>query len=175
MMLSLNYQNCDFNLLLWSILFAHLPDVSMAIYPFCKKWAISKFGIPSHRSLTHHPLLVIPAVVAVCYLLAPVLGYSISMFIVLAISNLLMHFIHDSIEPQGMHWISPFSWKRITLKNGFPQYVPEDVWYKIHWEKEKKYGVSSRDEFTERADEVSVSQKIVWGIVFGLTLTYCLS
>lgn len=172
---SLIYQNYDFTLLLWSIFFAHLPDVSMAIYPFCKKWVINKFGIPSHRPLTHHPVLLISAIAISCYFLAPVLGYSISMFILLAVSNLFVHFVHDSIEPQGMHWISPFSWKRITLKNGFPEYVPENIWHDIHWEKEKKYAMSSKDEFTQRADKVSVVQKIAWGIIVLITVIYCLS
>ncbi len=171
--LSMAYKQHDLSLLFWSVFFGHLPDVSMAVYPFCKKWAINKFGIPSHRPLTHHPILVIPLVIIVCYFLSPAFGYPTSMFIVLAVSNLFVHFVHDSVEPQGMHWLSPFSWGRFTLKNWVPEYVPRDTWYKIHWEKEKKYSASSKDEFAQRVDKVPQLQKIVWGVVFLITIFYC--
>lgn len=110
--LSLVY-GADFDpvILLFSIFCSHLPDIDFIPYLALKK----KMGLVSHWVFCHHPVIVIPLVATTGYLSS--LWHGSDRYIMfIAISGTALHFISDSWNTVGLHWLSPFSWRRYSLE-----------------------------------------------------------
>lgn len=155
-----------------AIIFAHLPDTDMIPYMILKKIFGVKFRLPSHRLIGHHPLLVIPIVVIPLYYFVPgIMGPYLASIALIA---LIGHFAHDTMEPQGFHWLSPFYWGRITLYGESLKFVPVRVWVRIHLSKGKTYGKNAASEIIERADPIEHHQKLIWWIIVIAVIGYYL-
>ncbi len=148
-------------MLIGSVLFAHLPDLDMVPYFILKRFFGVQFRLSSHRVIGHYPIIVIPLVV-VC-----VIGLADNnemAWLTLAMIGIVGHFIHDSTEPQGLHWFSPISWDRITLMRGWPDKVSRYRWIRIHFSKGAAFNKSALDEFAQRVDPLMRGQILVWGL-----------
>lgn len=152
-----------------AIFLAHLPDLDLIPYVILKKVFGVKFRLPTHRTIGHHPLLVIPTVVVILYLFGGIMTFY---FMTIAIIALCGHFIHDSMETQGFHWLSPFSWKRITLYNFSFAKVSAVKYIRIHLQKGKTYGRNAASEIIERADPIERGQKFIWWVCIILIFSY---
>ncbi len=104
-----------FNLyvLIFSVFCAHLPDLDMVPFILFKKYATRR----SHWVFGHHPLLLTPAAAAAAYFAGEKLGLNSDYLATIAGAGVFLHFLHDTMEPQGLHWLSPFRWyPHITLE-----------------------------------------------------------
>lgn len=114
----------------------------------------------------HHPLIVTPLAAA----LGAAIGYGVGQMcygVTLAVIATIAHFCHDSIQPQGLHWLWPFTWRRHRLTlTGFKE-VPENVWLPIMLAKDRARSTTS-DEFTSRSSPVSWAHVAAWLVAFAL-------
>lgn len=163
----------NWTVLLCAVVLSHLPDADMIPYVFLKRLFNVKFRIPSHRVIGHHPLFLYPVVMVLILWLG---GEMRSQLLVVAILCLTAHFIHDSVEPQGFHWLSPFSWKRTRIEWLGVSRVPTRIWARIHLEKGRTYNKTTGAEFFDRVDPSNHLQKVVWAFsVFALFFFYLTS
>ncbi len=94
---------------------AHSPDGDFIPYMLIKR----HLQYRSHHTVGHHPVLLIP--------LAGIIGWAIGEWygLTLATSAIVLHFVHDSMQVPGIHWLSPFSWRQMSLHGFRPRLVPE--------------------------------------------------
>lgn len=105
--------SCLFFLL--TITAAHSPDGDFIPYLLLKK----RLRYRSHHIIGHHPVILVPIAAGIGWLIGQWYGFT------LAISAIILHFIHDSTQIPGIHWFSPFSWRQISLHKMKPRLVPE--------------------------------------------------
>ena len=112
---------------LFSIVMAHLPDFDLIPYLMIRK----TMRIPSHWLVGHHPTIIVLLALNIAVFVGVIFNLNILYLATIAIIDVLLHFVHDSIQSQGLHWLSPFSWKRFTLQKGFPEKVTQMFWLRF--------------------------------------------
>jgi hypothetical protein len=98
-----------------SILSTHLPDWDMIPFLLLRK----RYRLYSHWIVGHHPIFVLSIVVLGSYFAAKawapgVVGYTAGMIT----CGVLLHFLHDTLNPIGFPWLSPFSLVHFRLQQG---------------------------------------------------------
>lgn len=157
--------HAQWNIALLSIAFAILPDIDMLPYLMVRK----NLAYRSHWLVGHHPIVMVPAYSA--------LGFYIGSFTndqayvgMLAAVNAIAHFAHDSIQPQGLHWLSPFSWTRYRLQDLALKKVPLEVWSPIMKSKGSSNDSIAR-EFSSRSAPIDAWHLSAWWVGFSLVCT----
>ncbi len=91
----------------------HAPDGDLIPYAFIR----NRLKYPSHWIIGHHPIIIIP--------LGGLVGWFIGDWygLTLAIVAIFFHFVHDSMAPQGLHWLSPFTWRSVSLQGLQPRII----------------------------------------------------
>ncbi|MCD5381848.1 MAG: hypothetical protein LR017_00855 [Candidatus Pacebacteria bacterium] len=71
------------------------------------------------------------------------------------------HFVHDSVQKQGLHWLSPFVWSHWSLSDGTLRRVPDEG-VLAFYTRQKKHntGAGSLDEIVSRTTTVSNGQLV---------------
>ncbi len=101
-------------LVAFSVVSAYAPDGDFIPFLVFRKW----IPVPSHRVIGHHPIFWLGLGLAIMPW-SPIGG------VILALGT-MCHFLHDSGEPQGLHWFSPFSWRMWRFgMAGFVEVSPE--------------------------------------------------
>lgn len=101
---------------LLTIAAAHAPDGDFIPYKILRNHLRYK----SHHIIGHHPVFLIPLAGIAGWLIGGWYGVS------LAVTAITLHFVHDSMQVQGIHWLSPFIWRRWSLRGFRLRAVPED-------------------------------------------------
>ena len=95
---------------------AHSPDADFVPYLLLRQ----RMGWISHRVVGHHPLIVLPIAGLVGALIADAYGATLALMAVTA------HFVNDTTEPfQGFHWLSPFTFRSVTIGRWPPRLIGE--------------------------------------------------
>lgn len=94
----------------FSVFCAISPDTDLLPWIILRK----RFSIQSHQDIFHH-LVFIPAIAGIGIIFAHLAGIDKIFVSMIAIGAAMLHFIHDSYNQTGMHWLSPFSWSRYKV------------------------------------------------------------
>jgi hypothetical protein len=87
----------------------------------------------------------------------------------LVTSGVLLHFLHDGMNPRGFPWLSPFALTRFRFRRGKSLIVPRaemDEWMnhcKNYW---KTHPSTMADEISVRAEPLGRSHLAFWGAAF---------
>jgi hypothetical protein len=141
-----------------SIFATHLPDADMIPYLILRK----RYRLISHWVLGHHPLLLVPLVAIVSFVVAKMwlpdrIGYVAG----LITTGVVLHFLHDGLSRLGFPWLSPFSQTHFRFRSGKFNVVPQselDVW-RAYWKNPER---SVADEISDRAPPITMSQLLLW-------------
>lgn len=95
----------------FSVFCAISPDTDLLPWKILRK----RFSIQSHQDVFHHPIIFIPAVAGVGIIFAHIIGIDKIFASIIAIGAAMLHFMHDSYNSTGMHWLSPFGWSRYQI------------------------------------------------------------
>lgn len=87
------------------------PDTDLLPWKILRK----RFSIQSHQDVFHHPIIFIPAIAGIGIIFAHFTGNSRMFASMIAIGATMLHFVHDSYNQTGMHWLSPFDWSRYKI------------------------------------------------------------
>jgi len=153
--------NFDWRLALWSIAFVHAPDIDMIPYLLLKR----RLPYGSHWLIGHHFLILLPLYGMIGRHVGQHYGKPASYLAVIAMLDAIAHLIHDSTQPQGLHWLSPFIWKRHALGWFLPREVSKGTWKPI-LERKTSVLVSLSSEFFERSEPVGLWNIAFWTIAF---------
>jgi hypothetical protein len=155
--------------LCFSLLLSHAPDLDMPSYILMRK----RLPYRSHWLVGHHPMLIVPLWMAIAAWMSAALQVETTYLVSLAAVNVTAHFIHDSLQPQGLHWLSPFSWQRFTLRHGCPEHVPKGVWKEIFRKKDAHDGSmpSAGEEISTRSEPVSPESALMWTVSLCLAIS----
>ncbi|HEY1789369.1 MAG TPA: metal-dependent hydrolase [Verrucomicrobiae bacterium] len=159
-------QRFNFIFLALSILSTHLPDWDMIPFLLLRK----RYRLYSHWIVGHHPVFVLSAVVAGSYFAAKAwapdaVGYTVS----LITCGVMLHFLHDTINPIGFPWLSPFSLAHFRFQRGKPMIVTKAE-LNADERQERALGRTAASEITDRAVPISKGMFLFWGIgVLALT------
>jgi len=146
----------------FSILCSHLPDVDMVPYLLLRK----RFHLVSHQIFFHQPTWFVP-VGTLC-----VVGFTFSLcdlflvvdenfyrcyLLAIAGSAIFAHFLHDSSNLPGLHWLAPFTWERYAFLSPFGRWwhkVPSEVVTNFYdrLQEKSKMADSIGHEFVSRSD-----------------------
>ena len=145
--------------LVLSIFATHFPDVDMIPYLFLRR----RYQLVSHWVVGHHPLLLLPLVAGASFVAARIwMPNRVSYTVVLMISGVLLHFLHDGASSLGFPWLSPFSLTRFRFRSGKPILVPraETEQWKSYWKTRERSVV---EEVAGRAAPVTIAHFLFWG------------
>jgi hypothetical protein len=98
------HQLLRFDVFAFSLVMAHFPDADFIFFLMVR----NKMRIPSHWIVGHHPVIIIPVAGIVAVITSNFLGLDVWYVLSIAVLDVLLHFIHDSVQYQGLHWFSPF-------------------------------------------------------------------
>ena len=143
-----------------SILSTHLPDWDMIPFLLLRK----RFRLCTHWIVGHHPVFVLSAVVLGSYFGAKAwapgaVGYTMGMIT----CGVMLHFLHDTINPIGFPWFSPFSVAHFRIQRGKPVLVPQAE-LDAYERQERALNRTAASEITDRAEPISKGIFLFWGI-----------
>jgi len=150
-----------FNLIIvgYAICFAHFPDADFLPFLILRKKIKWNDMCGGHWPYGHHPIIVIPLSFILSLAFHKVMSDFFpeqwtkdGMYVAwVALMATTLHFLHDSAQPQGLHWFSPIKWTHYTLRRGWPKKIPHEKtrqFYKLHNSSHQKKSVTH--EFTSR-------------------------
>ncbi|KKU52899.1 MAG: hypothetical protein A3H69_04510 [Candidatus Sungbacteria bacterium RIFCSPLOWO2_02_FULL_47_9] len=131
-----------------AMLMAVLPDLDVII-----QLARERRSTGEHKkSITHYPMAMIPAVMAVAWFLSPFLSLAGALC-------LFWHYLHDSIgEGPGISWFAPFSFERYMLRK------ERDGWHLRLTPEELNVLYSANTEKWLEENYLCISAKSVFGV-----------
>lgn len=91
--------------------FACLPDADALLK------IVRKERIDNHRTITHYPVFMIPAVCLITFLVSLAFGADIIFWTIVAACCLIIHYLHDTIGrdvDSGIKWLAP--WNKQPMK-----------------------------------------------------------
>jgi hypothetical protein len=91
---------------------AHFPDLDLIPFLMVR----NNMRIPSHWIVGHHPIIIIPLAGIIALITGHFLELGAWYLFSIAVFDVFLHFIHDSIQYQGLHWFSPFLGNVLLLK-----------------------------------------------------------
>jgi LexA-binding, inner membrane-associated putative hydrolase len=142
------------------ILSTHLPDWDMIPFLLLRK----RYRLYSHWIVGHHPVFVLSVVVLGSYFAAKTwapeaVGYLVGMIT----CGVVLHFLHDTCNPIGFPWLSPFSQAHFRLQKGKPIIVSQAE-LDASERHERALGRTAASEITDRATPISNGMFLFWGI-----------
>lgn len=149
-------------ILAWSVFSAFFPDLDIIPYLFLRK----KLSLKSHRVIGHHPLIVLPLIAVLSSGVAQIVHEPPINFVMIGIAGTFLHFIHDSVCPEGLHWLSPFLWQRFALDtNGITSVNPE-----VFQKRVAEIGQNFSQQFFDRQEPIRWLNVVIWILLFFLIL-----
>lgn len=143
---------------LWiAIMFCHLPDADMIPYLILKR----KLPIQSHWVIGHHPILFIPTSFGVTWYMT-----DNPFYLVMSIIGPISHFLHDMMNPAGLHVLSPFIWNRVTLYDHTPRILAKREWMRIFLRRSTRWKGDTLKQLKGRAEQISTLQLFIWICAF---------
>ncbi len=134
-----------------ALAFSRLPDLDMIPYLLLQK----RFGLRSHWVIGHHPVAFILTVGG--YIAVKGFPSGQSYLATLLIVIVMAHFVHDSVQPQGMYWLWPFKWSRLTLARGSPEHPTAEA-IAAKKTRQDACGHCACDQIKDRFETISVGQ-----------------
>jgi hypothetical protein len=143
-----------------SILSTHLPDWDMIPFLLLRK----RYRLYSHWIVGHHPVFVLSAVVLGSYFAAKTwapeaVGYAVDMIT----CGVVLHFLHDTCNPIGFPWLSPFSLVHFRLQKGKP-IIMSQAELDASEKRERALSRTGVSEITDRTEPISYGMFLFWGI-----------
>jgi hypothetical protein len=134
-----------------SLLSTHLPDWDMIPFLLLRK----RYRLYSHWIVGHHPVLVLSAVVLGSYFAAKTwapeaITYTVGMIT----CGVLLHFLHDTINPIGFPWLSPFSRAHFRFKKG-KSIIVHQAELDASEKRERALDRTAAAEITDRTEPIS--------------------
>lgn len=127
------------------------PDlVSFPVFMAVKKF--TKVDAVSHRVYSHYPLLFLPGAVVLALGTNQYVGEYLSSSIVagVVVVGVIVHFVHDAMEDQGLAWLAPFSTIRHQVLLWRPWVVAVPL--QIHEQRISELRDGSGNEVEKRAE-----------------------
>lgn len=139
---------------------SYLPDLDLLIFFPLRK----RYGWTNHWVVGHHPIIVIPLAVLFTFLGVIMLGLEEQTFLT-SLSGVCVtgHFIHDSTDECGLHWLSPFNWTHISLAHGWPQIIDRSKFIRRTIDEARQMDKGSgSDKLAVMSESVSPLQVALW-------------
>jgi hypothetical protein len=145
--------------LIFSFVFTYLPDADLIPFFLLRK----KFKWDSHWIIAHHPIAIIPAIGITTWLVSNMFHISDIFFLTtLSMFCISAHFVHDSFDPIGLHWFSPFRWTRYSFEHGFPEIAAPQKWERKKKELQKNTNAGLAYQISLRMEKVYATQIIIF-------------
>lgn len=157
---------------------SHLPDFDIPFYLVLKRriGPIGPYGANGHWPYGHHPILVIPGAVFVAWLATQLFwpGHELYAMTLVGLA-VLAHFIHDSCQEHGLHWLSPFNWTHFAFRGIVPHEVPSVIVKNFYKSQGKALDGSLNREVSWRVGGFGVAQiTLLTAALLFLSLTFFL-
>lgn len=163
----------------FSLFCVHLPDFDFIPFLFLKKRVRWNGLCGGHWPYGHHPILVLPLSAILAYVILHTAGNYLritntTFAIFLAVTAVTVHFVHDSIQPHGLHWFSPFSWTHYTFRHIVPRRIPDEKIRQFYetLNKESEETDSFKREFIARLPQMSFGEKVLVTSAFIVLLIF---
>ena len=145
---------------------SHLPDLDMLPYLLAK----DRLRYRSHWLIGHHPFIVMPLAAAFGYLASGSSPWDALCLAAMTAACVIAHFVHDSLQPQGLHWLSPLSWKRYTLEDGCLKAASREATVQFLLKARRRGSLASAKEISSRIPPIDARHIVCWMIAAALDI-----
>lgn len=155
--------------LAWALASSHLPDLDMIPYLLAK----DRLRYRSHWLIGHHPFIVMPLVAICGYFASGYPAQDLPYLAAMALACVAGHFVHDSLQPQGLHWLSPWSWKRYTLSGARVAEISRRANLRFLLKARRRLDLTGSREISSRISQID-KRHIAWWTAFAAIDALCI-